>query len=325
MFSDYYLFLAGALVILAVFLLYPMFSRGRGKTAKGSHLSNYTTDWTEEAKAGKLDPVIGREEEIDRVIHILMRRRKNNPLLIGDPGVGKTAVIEGLAARIVSGDVPTPLKGKRILALDLTGMVSGTKYRGELEERVRNLTKEIEGLGRSVILFIDEMHIIEQTAGAEGALNVSDILKPTLARGTLQAIGATTWEEYEKYIMPDRPLDRRFQPVIVGEPSKAETMMILQGLKKTYEKYHGVEIETEALEAAIVLSKKIKNRYLPDKAIDLIDEACAKAAIEASGKHRVAMGIVHGAAKKNAKKESKSIVTKKDIAELVKEWDALDD
>lgn len=324
--NDFYIsigIIAGFVTLYGVYWYWQK-SKSKPKSGRSGHISAYTHDWTKDALEGKLDPVIGRDEEIERVIHILMRRRKNNPLLIGDPGVGKTAVIEGLALRIANSDVPTPLLNKRVLALDLTGMISGTKYRGELEERVRHLTKEIESMSRSIILFIDEMHVIEQSSGAEGSLNVSDILKPGLARGSLQAIGATTWEEYEKYIMPDRPLDRRFQPVVVGEPSVEEAKKILNGLKKIYEDYHGVKIDQDAIDSAVKLSRKIKDRYLPDKAIDLIDEACAKVAIEAHGHHRIAMGVVHSAAK-NAKMQSKPRVTKEDIAELVKEWEQLDD
>jgi ATP-dependent Clp protease ATP-binding subunit ClpC len=290
--------LLGIALVVAAYIIYQRSAKSGGAGAGGgaSLLQKYTRDLTADAAAEKLDPVVGREEEIERVVHILSRRRKNNPLLLGEPGVGKTAVVEGLARRIHKGYVPETLKNKRVLALDLTSMVSGTKYRGELEQRTRQLTREIEALGRSVILFMDEVHVIEQTAGAEGSMNISDILKPALARGDLQAVGATTWREFEKYIKPDDALNRRFQPVLVGEPSREATLEILRGVRSTYETYHGVKIDDEALEAAVDLSKKIKDRYLPDKAIDLIDEACAKVAIEALGSHAAAIGMVHAAA-----------------------------
>ncbi len=254
---------------------------------KGSSiLETYTRDLTEDAQEGNLDPVIGRDEEIERVIHILSRRRKNNPLLLGEPGVGKTAIIEGLARRIHKGYVPDPLKDKRVLALDLTGMISGTKYRGEFEKRMQALTKEIESMGRQIILFIDEIHMIEQASGAEGSMNVSDILKPALARGDLQAVGATTWKEYEEFIKTDDALNRRFQPVFIGEPSNEDSFVILRGIKQIYETFHGVEISDDVLKGAVALSANIKNRFLPDKALDLIDEACAKVSIESAYSHK---------------------------------------
>jgi ATP-dependent Clp protease ATP-binding subunit ClpA len=265
-------------------------------TVRGSVLMTYTRDLSADAEAGKLDQVVGRDEEIDRVIHILARRSKNNPLLLGEPGVGKTAIVEGIARRIAAKDVPGRLRSKRVLSLDLGGLISGTKYRGEFEARMKKLTDEIRDMGRIVILFIDEVHMIEQAKGAEGAINVSDILKPALSRGELQTIGATTWKEYEAYIKPDDALNRRFQPVMIGEPSDAAALQILRGIKDAYEEYHGVMYEDDALRAAVTLSKQyIKERFLPDKAIDLIDEAGAKVSIEASHNTKHAMGLLHAA------------------------------
>lgn len=254
---------------------------GGGRTI----FEQFTRDLTEDAAAGRLDPVIGRDGEIERVVQILSRRRKSNPLLIGDPGVGKTAIVEGLARRIQKGYVPNVLKNKRLLALDLTSMISGTKFRGEFEERMRRLTEELTDMKRTVILFIDEVHMLEQAGGVEGGMNVSDILKPALARGDMQAIGATTSREYEKSIKPDDALNRRFQPIIVGEPSREDTITILREVKKIYEEYHGVVIDDDAIVAAVDLSAGIKDRFLPDRAFDLIDEACAKIAIESTNRH----------------------------------------
>lgn len=262
-----------------------------------SILEAYTRDLT--AEVSSLDPVVGREEEIERVLHILSRRTKNNPLLLGQPGVGKTAVVEGIAQKIAAGDVPKNIQGKRVLVLDLGGLIGGTKYRGEFEERMKRLTEEMSDAARSIILFVDEVHMVEQAKGAEGAINVSDILKPALARGDLQMIGATTWREYQHFLQPDDALNRRLQPVVIGEPSKAATLHILRGIKSVYETYHGVQYSEEALKAAVELSKKyIRDRYLPDKAIDVIDESGAKVAIESSRKARHAMGVVHAAGSK---------------------------
>lgn len=277
---------------------------GVGGMSGKSVLSIYTRDLTSMAENGKLDPVIGREEEIERVIHILSRRSKNNPLILGEPGVGKTAVVEGIARKIAASDIPDTVKGKRVLALDLGALIGGTKYRGEFEERMKKLTAEIEAMARKIILFIDEVHMVEQAKGAEGAINVSDIIKPALARGDLQLIGATTWKEYEQYIKPDDALNRRLQPVIVDEPSEETAMEIMRGLKDIYEKYHGVRYSDEVLRASINLSKKyIKDRYLPDKAIDLMDEAGAKAKIEASHSARHALGLIHASGSRTAQKQ----------------------
>ncbi|MEG1992019.1 MAG: ATP-dependent Clp protease ATP-binding subunit [Acetivibrio sp.] len=250
-------------------------TRTKGKSMT-STLDQYSRDLTQFAREGRLDPVIGREEEIQRVIQILSRRTKNNPCLIGEPGVGKTAIAEGLASRIVEGNVPDTIKDKRLLTLDLSGMVAGSKYRGEFEERIKRVIAEVISDG-NVLLFIDEIHTIIGAGGAEGAIDASNILKPSLARGELQVIGATTREEYRKYIEKDAALERRFQPVVVEEPSEEETLLILKGLRSCYEEHHNVRITDEALEAAVKMSGRyINDRYLPDKAIDLMDEASSK-------------------------------------------------
>lgn len=239
-------------------------------------LDSYSRNLTQMALDGKLDPVIGREHEIQRVIQILSRRTKNNPCLIGEPGVGKTAVVEGLAQRIAAGDVPDTIADKRVMTLDLSGMVAGSKYRGEFEERIKKVIAEVVE-SKDVLLFIDEIHTIIGAGGAEGALDASNILKPSLARGELQLIGATTIDEYRKYIEKDAALERRFQPVTVDEPSEEESIAILKGLRSRYEEHHKVEITDDALEAAVKLSTRyINDRFLPDKAIDLIDEASSK-------------------------------------------------
>ena len=246
-------------------------------------LDQYGTDLTEKARNGELDPCIGREKEIDRLIRILSRRSKNNPCLVGEPGVGKTAITEGLAQRIAAGDVPHTVKDKRLVTLDLSGMVAGSKYRGEFEERIKNVVKEVSRSG-NILLFVDELHTIIGAGGAEGALDASNILKPSLSRGEIQLIGATTLTEYRKYIEKDAALERRFQPVTVDEPSAEETVQILRGLRHAYEEHHGVEITEEALQAAVRLSERyIHDRFLPDKAIDVIDEAAA--AVQLQGHH----------------------------------------
>src|SRR3989441_40087 len=239
-------------------------------------LEQYARDLTELARRGKLDPVIGRDDEIRRVMQILARRTKNNPVLIGEPGVGKTAVVEGLAQRIVAGDVPDVLKPKRIVALDLAALVAGTKYRGEFEDRLKAVVKEITEAEGQIILFIDELHTLVGAGAAEGAIDASNMLKPALARGELRAIGATTLNEYRKHIEKDPALERRFQPVLIAEPSVTDTIAILRGLKERYEVHHGVRIKDAAILAAATLSHRyITDRFLPDKAIDLIDEAAA--------------------------------------------------
>ncbi len=244
-------------------------------------LDQFGRDLTNMAQEGKLDPVIGREKEIERVIQILSRRTKNNPVLIGEPGVGKTAVVEGLAQRIVEGNIPELLRDKRIVALDLSGMVAGAKFRGEFEERLKTVMNEVKESGNT-ILFIDEMHTIVGAGAAEGAIDASNILKPALARGEIQTIGATTLDEYRKYVEKDAALERRFQPVMVGEPSIEEAIQILHGLRDRYEAHHKVRITDEALKAAVTLSNRyISDRYLPDKAIDLIDEAASRVRLQA--------------------------------------------
>ncbi|HEY3051013.1 MAG TPA: ATP-dependent chaperone ClpB [Gaiellaceae bacterium] len=244
-------------------------------------LEKFGRDLTELAEQGKLDPVIGRDEEIRRVIQVLSRRTKNNPVLIGDPGVGKTAIVEGLAQRIVAGDVPEGLKGKRVWALDIGALLAGSKYRGEFEERIKAVLQEIKNAEGEIVLFIDELHTIVGAGAAEGAVDAANLLKPMLARGELRAIGATTLDEYRKHIEKDAALERRFQPVFVGEPSVSDTIAILRGLKERYEAHHGVRIRDAALVAAAVLSDRyISDRQLPDKAIDLVDEAASRLRME---------------------------------------------
>ena len=253
----------------------------RNAESKTPLLDQYSTDLTELAKEGRIDPVIGREQEINRVIQILSRRTKNNPCLIGEPGVGKTAIAEGLASRIYEGNVPDTISGKRVVTLDMAGMVAGSKYRGEFEERMKNVINEVRNDGQT-LLFIDELHTLVDAGGADGAMNASNILKPCLARGELQIVGATTIDEYRKHIEKDAALERRFQPVMVEEPSEDETVAILKGLRHVYEEHHRVKITDAALEAAVKLSSRyINDRFLPDKAIDLVDEAASKVRLAA--------------------------------------------
>jgi len=256
-----------------------MMQKGRRGKSATPVLDQYSRNLTEYAKEGRLDPVIGRDREITRLIEILSRRTKNNPCLVGEPGVGKTAVVEGLAQKIAVGDVPDIINDKKVLTLDLSGMVAGSKYRGEFEERIKRAIKEVTQSG-NVLLFIDEIHTIIGAGGAEGALDAANILKPSLARGELQLIGATTLEEYRKYIEKDAALERRFQPVDVNEPDTEETIAILYGLKERYEEHHGVEISDSAVVSAVKMSERyVNDRFLPDKAIDVIDEACARVSL----------------------------------------------
>lgn len=258
---------------------------GRSESKKGSYnqtttLNQFGEDLTKKATEGKLDPIIGRKEEIERVIQILSRRTKNNPCLIGEPGVGKTAVVEGLAQKIVAGDVPEILKDKRVVSMDISGMVAGAKYRGDFEERIKKALSEVKKAG-DIILFIDEMHTIVGAGAAEGAIDAANILKPLLARGEIQLVGATTLNEYRKYIEKDSALERRFSPVNVNEPSEKDTIKILKGIRDKYEAHHGVKITDEAIEAAVTMSVRyINDRFLPDKAIDLIDEAASRAKLK---------------------------------------------
>ena len=244
-------------------------------------LEKYGRDLTDLAAKDKLDPVIGRDEEIRRVIQVLSRRTKNNPVLIGEPGVGKTAIVEGLAQRIFRGDVPDGLKNKRVVVLDMGALVAGAKFRGEFEDRLKAVLKEVENQSGSIILFIDELHTIVGAGRAEGSMDASNMLKPALARGALHCIGATTLDEYRQYIEKDAALERRFAQVMVNEPSVEDTIAILRGLKEKYEVHHGVRIQDSAIVAAAMMSQRyITDRFLPDKAIDLIDEAASRLRIE---------------------------------------------
>src|SRR5487761_1058093 len=305
--------------------------------SKFQALERFARDLTELARRGKLDPVIGRDEEVRRVIQVLSRRTKNNPVLIGEPGVGKTAIVEGIAQRIVAGDVPESLKSKRIIQLDLGALVAGAKYRGEFEDRLKAVLKEIEESSGRMILFIDELHTLVGAGAAEGSMDASNMLKPALARGELRCIGATTLNEYKKYIEKDAALERRFQPVYVGQPTVEDTIAILRGLKEKYEIHHGVDITDPAIVAAAELSHRyITDRFLPDKAIDLIDEAAAKVKMEIDSKpesmDKIDRRMIQLKIEREAVKKEKDEASKKrlgaiedEIARLEREYADLDE
>src|ERR1700691_929106 len=287
-------------------------------------LEKYGRDLTKLAGAGKIDPVIGRDEEIRRVIQVLSRRTKNNPVLIGEPGVGKTAIVEGLARRIVQGDVPEGLKNRKLVALDMGALIAGAKFRGEFEERLKAVLKEVQEAAGEIILFIDELHTVVGAGAAEGAMDASNLLKPMLARGELHCIGATTLDEYRKYIEKDAALERRFQPVMVEEPSVEDTISILRGLKERYEVHHGVRIQDAALVAAAVLSHRyISDRFLPDKAVDLVDEAASRLKMELDSKpteiDELDRQIMQLEMERQALKKEKDAASRERLARIEKE------
>ncbi|NUM25707.1 MAG: ATP-dependent Clp protease ATP-binding subunit [Candidatus Buchananbacteria bacterium] len=313
------------LLVVLVAIIFFMWRKGGASgpyNASGNAtptLNQYAKDLTKMAADGKLDPVIGRNEEIERVIQVLSRRTKNNPVLVGKSGVGKTAIAEGLAQMIAGKKVPKILENKKVLALDLTGIIAGTKYRGEFEKRIKQIADEITAAKRSIILFIDEIHTLAEAGGAEGAIDADDILKPALARGDLQVIGATTAEEYKKFIKKDVTLDRRLHPILVDEPTKEETVKILEGIKRKYEQFHKVNITKEAILAAVHLAEQhIKNKSFPDKAIDLMDEAASKVSIENVTDESTAKKTT--SQKRLADKKSWPQVGVAEVQEVMQEW-----
>ncbi|MDE7365876.1 MAG: ATP-dependent Clp protease ATP-binding subunit [Lachnospiraceae bacterium] len=307
-------------------------NKGKKKTKSSTPmLEKYSRDLTKQAKEGKLDPVVGRTEEIERVIQILSRRMKNNPCLVGEPGVGKTAIVEGLANLISTGTIPETIRDKRLLSLDLSGMVAGSKYRGEFEERIKRIIEEVIQDG-NVILFVDELHTLIGAGGAEGAIDASNILKPALSRGEIQMIGATTTVEFRKYIEKDAALERRFQPVNVEEPTKEQAVDILRGLRHCYEEHHGIQIEDSAVEAAVTLSERyINDRYLPDKAIDLVDEACSRKRLSSFNQSPKSMELEREIREKSDQMEAclaeeqidEARILKQEIADLKKKQERL--
>ena len=300
--------------------------------SKYRSLERYSINLNEKAKNGKIDPVIGRDEEIRRVLQILSRRTKNNPMLVGEPGVGKTAIVEGMAQRIVDGDVPENLKSKILISLDMGLLVAGAKYKGEFEERLKSVIKEVTDSDGEVILFIDEIHTLIGAGGGEGAMDAANLLKPALARGELHAIGATTLKEYQKHIEKDKALERRFQSVLVDEPDIPDAISILRGIKEKYEVHHGVRIKDDAVIAAVELSSRyISDRFLPDKAIDLMDEAAAKIRIEIDSlpeeldelQRKIMQLEIEREAIRREKNKSKETILSKEISELSEKRDDL--
>lgn len=308
---EYFPYILTAFLILSAIALW--FSRGRGRNLTPGNtpiLNLYSRDLTKLAKEAKIDPVIGRMHELQRVIQILTRRTKNNPVILGESGVGKTAIVEKLAQEVAVGNVPTLLKNKRVLQLDLSGLVAGTKYRGEFEKRLKAILDEIVLSQRNIILFIDELHTLAEAGEATGAINAADILKPALARGDLQVVGATTSADYAKYIQHDLTLERRFQPVTVEEATPEETIEILKGIRSRYEEHHQVGITNDAIEEAVRLAEKaMKHRTFPDKAIDIIDEAAAKVHLDSiSNPEKYKAGLYPQ-------------VTETDVREVIAEWE----